>query len=70
MLRDRGMVHNGSLRPAMARYAERMERCCNYCWLMKLKLTIVVAVERMSGPPFLQWACDGCMASRGLKRVL
>ncbi|MFF3249771.1 hypothetical protein ACFYWP_01905 [Actinacidiphila glaucinigra] len=47
-----------------------MDRSCNYCHKMAEKLTIVVAVERNSGPPFIRWACDACMESRGLKEVV
>jgi hypothetical protein len=43
-----------------------MEGTCNYCWLPVVSVVIVVAVERMSGPPFVQVACTTCMAKEGL----
>jgi hypothetical protein len=51
----------------MARYADRMERRCNYCWNPVSKLTVVVVIERQSGPPFIKRACSSCMQAKGLK---
>jgi hypothetical protein len=67
MPRDRGIARYGSLRSTMARYASSMERRCDYCLIRYESVTIVSAVERMSGPPFILVACAGCMKLNGLK---
>lgn len=53
----------------MVRYGCDMKRSCNYCWERVEKATVVVAIERVSGPPFVRRACDPCMKARSLKPV-
>lgn len=44
-----------------------MEPRCNYFWKPSENLTIVIAVEHVSGPPFIQKACVGRMVDQGMK---
>jgi hypothetical protein len=46
-----------------------MKRRCNYCWELADKVTLIVAIERPSGPPFIKQACDECMEAQKLEPV-
>jgi hypothetical protein len=44
-----------------------MEGTCNYCRLPVVHVEVVVAIERMSGPPYIRVACSTCMTREGMK---